>query len=158
MVAASLVVAVATIVGLVLLWPHGKLPHPKSITSQKTIGAKVTRVSRVRCAIAGAAGCKTIEAEITQGRDKGRKTKLLIVGTAGFGDVSAGDLIRVFATPPLPPGTPAAVRTLPPYSFADFDRRMPMLWLTIGFAVLLVASGRLHGLRALVGLAASLLI
>jgi hypothetical protein len=47
---------------------------------------------------------------------------------------------------------------LPPYSFADFDRRMPMLWLAVGFAVLLVASGRLHGLRALVGLVASLLI
>ena len=32
-----------------------------------------------------------------------------------------------------------------PYSFADFDRRMPMLWLAIGFAVLLLATGRLHG-------------
>src|SRR5439155_17169342 len=61
-------------------------------------------------------------------------------------------------TPPPPPGAPPAVRALPPYSFADFDRRMPMLWLAIGFAVLLVASGRLHGLRALVGLAASLVI
>src|SRR5207253_1897614 len=39
-----------------------------------------------------------------------------------------------------------------------FDRRLPMLWLALGFAVLLLATGRLHGLRALVGLVASLAI
>ena len=44
----------------------------------------------------------------------------------------------------------------PAYSFTDFDRRGPMLWLGVGFVVLLLASGRLHGLRALVGLAASI--
>jgi uncharacterized membrane protein len=44
------------------------------------------------------------------------------------------------------------------YSFSDFDRRAAMLWLAVGFAVLLVATGRFHGLRALVGLVASLAI
>jgi len=158
MVAVAVVVGAATIVGLVGLWPHGKIARPRSITTQKTIGATVTSVARTPCTIGGASGCKTIYAAITQGPNKGRRTKLLIVGTAGFGNVSAGDRIRVFKNPPPPPGAPAAVQALPPYSFADFDRRMPMLWLAIGFAVLLVASGRLHGLRALVGLAASLVI
>jgi uncharacterized membrane protein len=45
-----------------------------------------------------------------------------------------------------------------PYSFADFDRRGAMLWLAVGFAVLLLATGRLHGLRALGGLLASMVI
>ena len=158
MLAVALVVGTATVIGLVVLWPHGKIARPSSITTQKTIGAKVTSVVQTSCKIAGAAGCKTIVAEITQGPDKGRKTTLLIVGTAGFGNVAAGDRIRVFKTPAPPAGAPPVVTSLPPYSFADFDRRMPMLWLALGFAVLLLATGRLHGLRALVGLVASLAI
>jgi len=47
---------------------------------------------------------------------------------------------------------------LPPYSFSDFDRRLPMIGLGIMFVVLLLATGKLHGLRALIGLGASLLI
>lgn len=43
-----------------------------------------------------------------------------------------------------------------PYRFADFQRRGPMLWLLIAFALVVVAAGRLQGLRALVGLGASL--
>src|SRR2546423_6307231 len=158
MLAAALVVGTATVVGLVVLWPHGKIARPSSITTQKTLGAKVASVVRTPCRIAGAAGCKTIVAEITQGPDKGQKTKLLIVGTAGFGNVAAGDRIRVFKTPAPPAGAPPVVTSLPPYSFADCDRRTPMLWLAIGFAVLLLATGRLHGLRALIGLVASLAI
>ena len=67
MVAAALVAGTATVIGLVTLWPHGKIARPRSITTQKTIGAKVTSVARTPCAIGGASGCKTIYAEITQG-------------------------------------------------------------------------------------------
>jgi uncharacterized membrane protein len=156
MVLASAVAVVATIVGLVALWPHGSVARPRSITTQKTLGAKIVSVVRTPCAIAGAAGCRTVRAKLTEGADRGKTTALLIAGTTGFGSLAAGDRIRVFKTPPPPPGV-AAGRTAP-YSFADFDRRLPMLWLALGFAVLLVASGRLHGLRALIGLIASLLI
>ena len=45
---------------------------------------------------------------------------------------------------------------VPPYSFSDFQRRRPMLWLLAAFALVVVAAGRFHGLRALAGLAASL--
>ena len=38
------------------------------------------------------------------------------------------------------------------YSFVDYDRQLPLLWLGIAFVVLLLATGRLHGFRALVGL------
>jgi uncharacterized membrane protein len=46
----------------------------------------------------------------------------------------------------------------PVYSIVDFERRAPMLWLAIAFAVLVVAFGRLRGALSLVGLAASLAI
>ena len=42
------------------------------------------------------------------------------------------------------------------YAFADFDRTTPLLWLALGFAVIAILAGRAHGLRALIGMAASL--
>lgn len=54
-----------------------------------------------------------------------------------------GYAIRITRNPPPPQG---ATTRLPAYSFSDFDRRGPMLWLGIGFVMLLLASGRLHGL------------
>jgi uncharacterized membrane protein len=47
---------------------------------------------------------------------------------------------------------------LPPYSFSDFDRRIAMLELAAAFVVLLLLTGRFHGLRALLGLAASVVL
>ena len=158
MVLVALLAVAATVVGLVVLWPHGKVARPRAITSQKTLAAKIVSVVHTRCTIAGVAGCRTVRAKLTEGPDRGRTTTLLIAGTTGFGALASGDRIRVFKTPAPPQGSPPAVTKLPPYSFADFDRRGPMLWLALGFAVLLVATGRLNGLRALVGLVASLLI
>jgi uncharacterized membrane protein len=138
MVLASAVAVAATIIGLVILWPRGSVARPRSITTQKTLAAKVVSVVRTRCTVAGAAGCRTVRARLTQGADRGKTTTLLIAGTTGFGSLAAGDRIRVFKTPAPPPGVVAA--RVAPYSFADYDRRMPMLWLAIGFAVLLLAS------------------
>jgi uncharacterized membrane protein len=44
------------------------------------------------------------------------------------------------------------------YSFSDFERRTPLYALFALFAVLVVVLGRMKGLRALVGLAASLVV
>jgi len=72
--------------------------------------------------------------------------------------LKTGDHIRVYRNK-LPPGSVSASgRKADAYSFSDFDRRGPMLWLAVGFVVLLLVTGRLHGLRALIGLAASLAI
>ena len=66
-----------------------------------------------------------------------------------------------FEVPELEPGdrivlldvatSPARYR----YSFADFQRSTPLLWLLVAFVVVVVAFGRWQGVRALIGLAAS---
>src|SRR5919106_1096260 len=56
----------------------------------------------------------------------------------------------------LPPEAVGAGGQVDPYSFSDFERRPPMLWLAAIFAVLVLITGRWQGLRALAGLAASL--
>jgi uncharacterized membrane protein len=157
MVAAVAVVIVATIVALVVLWPTGGAVRSRSIAVSKTNGARVSHVANLRCAVAASEMCQVVTATLLDGRDKGSKTTFDFLPTPGASRLAAGDRIRVLRNPPVPKGTPAGQR-LGKYSFADYDRRLPLVWLGVAFVVLLLATGRFHGLRALVGLVASLLV
>jgi uncharacterized membrane protein len=157
MVASLVVVIVVTVVALVALWPTGGAVRSRAIAVSKTQGARVTYVKEVHCAVAAAQLCQVVTAKLSSGRDKGSATTFDFLPTPGAAHLGVGDRVRLLRNPPAPEGTPPAER-LGKYSFADYDRRLPLLWLGLAFGVLLLATGRLHGLRALVGLAASLLI
>jgi uncharacterized membrane protein len=148
-----------TMVGLIVLWPHGALKHSSSLVSTKTVAAEVTAVKKVPCSfqVAGPGGCQIATVKVLEGRNKGATARLQLSGASGPVIAKVGDRVRVFKTPAPPPGTPVTEQP-PPYSFADFDRRAPMLWLTVAFVVLLLLTGRFNGLRALIGLAASLAV
>jgi hypothetical protein len=103
----------------------------------------VDQVKDTSCRTSLTGQCRIVTARIRDGRGKGTRTSFEIVPAPGLGGLKAGYAIRITRNPPPPQG---ATRRLPAYSFSDFDRRGPMLWLGIGFAMLLLASGRLHGL------------
>ena len=153
LVLAVVVLAFATIFGLALLWPHGSLGRSAQFGPIRTVGGVAESVKSVPCALSASHTCRVAQVRILDGPAKGRTTTLTTVAAVGSLDVSKGDRIRVYKNP-----VPAGSRPTAAYSFADFDRRGAMLWLGIGFVVLLLATGRVHGLRALVGLLASLLI
>jgi uncharacterized membrane protein len=145
--------AFATIAGLVALWPHGQLARSAQFGPIHTVGAVAERVESVPCALSASHICRVAHIRILNGPQKGRETVLTTVAAVGSLDVSKGDRIRVYKNV-VPPGA----KQVDAFSFADFDRRGAMLWLSIGFVLLLLATGRIHGLRALIGLLASLLI
>ena len=145
---------IATIVGLAVLWPHGSLGRKGQFGPIRTVGGVAESVTTRPCRLSASHRCRVATVKILDGPDKGDRTRLTTVAAIGSLDVSPGDHIRVYKNV-VPPGAGANVDE---FSFADFDRRGPMLWLTFGFGVLLVLTGRLHGLRALVGLLASLVI
>jgi len=154
LVLAVAVLAVATLVGIVILWPHGKLGRSSQFGPIRTVAAVAERVEAVPCALSASHICRVAHVRILDGPEKGRRTVLTTVAAVGSLDVSQGDRIRVYKnTVPAGAAPPST-----DYSFADFDRRGAMLWLGLGFVVLLLATGRVHGLRALVGLVASLVI
>ena len=155
MLVALAALVISTLVALVALWPQGKLKRPSSIQSISTQGARVKSASKGPCALNKGSTCQSVTVELSSGPRKGETTTFEITPIPGLGDLEAGDRIRVIKNPPPPEN--ASVR-LPPYSFSDFDRRMPMLGLGIMFVALLLATGRFHGFRALIGLAASILI
>jgi uncharacterized membrane protein len=155
LVAAVGFVVLFTIVGLVTLWPYGRLGHKGSLGPVRTIGAVTERVERVPCALSTSHICRVARVKLLDGPQKGRTTTLTTIDTEGSLNIVAGDHIRVYKND-VPKGAPAG--HIAPYSFADFDRRGAILWLAVVFVALLIVTGRLHGLRALFGLVASLLI
>jgi uncharacterized membrane protein len=144
---------IATVVGLVAFWPSGKLGRSGQFGPIRTVGAVAKSVRTEACKLSASHRCRVATVKILDGRQKGHLTELTTVAAVGSLDISKGDHIRVYKN-----AVPAGTVNVPEYSFADFDRRGAMLWLTIGFVVLLLATGRFHGLRALVGLVASLVI
>jgi uncharacterized membrane protein len=145
------VLILVTVAGLIVFWPSGSIGRPASIQSVATQGARVTKTSSAPCVNNPRTTCQSVTVKLSNGKT----TTLEVIHVPGLDDVERGDMIRVIKNPPPPPG---ANTKLSEYSFFDFDRRMPMLGLAIMFVALLLLTGRLHGLRALVGLAASILI
>jgi uncharacterized membrane protein len=157
LVMALLVLAAVTVIGLVVLWPDGEdIRRPQGSTPPKTEKAEVVGVRAAPCArIAGLRDCFRVTAELKSGPDKGSETTFTFAAAEGRFDV--GDDIRVYKNV-LPPEAVDAGGQVERYSFSDFERRPPMFWLLGIFAALVLVTGRWQGLRALVGLAASLVV
>ena len=83
----------ATVVGLVVLWPTGKLRHSAALQNVRSLGAHITAVERKSCAL-GTGVCQAVTATLTSGRDKGASTTFTVTPTPGLGTLERGELIR----------------------------------------------------------------
>ena len=158
MVIGIVLLVAVTVVGLVTLWPRGATRLGEGLSTTHTDGAVVDSVRPVACSEPGAHGCRRVGITLTSGPQDGARTAFTLVGQVSVLALKPGDRIRVYRNQ-LPP----AAKALPgpkidPYSFSDFDRRKPMLLLGLAFVALLLVTARLRGLRALLGLAASLVV
>jgi uncharacterized membrane protein len=152
------VVAAATVIGMVELWPRGPQPSlPASATRLRTERAEVDAVQRSPCPNARERTCIRVVVELESGADKGTKQSFTLGEARGDPKLNVGDDIRVFKNPVPESAVIGGVR-IDPYGFSDYERRAPMLWLAVGFAILVVATSRWRGLRALGGLVASIAI
>jgi uncharacterized membrane protein len=150
--AVLVLLAVFTVVGLVVLWPTAD----PGLDLGAGLGAKTERTEVLRIEAFPCSGfdgtCRRVAAELRSGPDRGRVTAFEL-GLGGIDPpLAVGDSLRVAPEAPLPG---ARERT---YTLADFERRAPMLWLAIAFAVLVVSFGRLRGALSLVGLGLSLVV
>jgi uncharacterized membrane protein len=145
-----------TVLGIATNWPrHRAVATGQSFQHPKTIDATVTGLAAVRCQVPAAHNCSNVTIRLDSGRNKGKSATIRFGDTGSDAKVSLGDKVLVYKNP-LPPGARLAGVKVPPYSFSDFQRQQPMLWLLALFAVVVLVAGRFHGLRALAGLAASL--
>jgi uncharacterized membrane protein len=154
LVAAAL--AVATVAGLILLWPghvESQVAQGVAVESEK---ATVQKVEEGLCVGFSGQQCQLATARIDSGPEKGKRIQLQLDAGGFDPDVDPGDKIRVAKAPKPPKGAPAVAGT--GYTLQDFERRGPMLILAGLFVLVVLAFARLRGALSLVGLAISLVI
>ena len=154
LLAIVVIAAGATAIGMVVLWPSGKdtgiarfLGPPAEL-----VPAGVEAVSPKPCAGTTAdqgVRCTEVTVIPSRGPDKGTAVELELAEGPGTPKVEVGDKVVLGFTADAPPGSQ--------YYLSDFQRRSPMLWLAALFVASVVVLGRMRGVRALVGLAITML-
>ena len=152
----------ATIAGLFLLWPGAEqVELRQGVFNAKELKASVTDVSSRDCSeVAGQENftCSTVTVELAEGEDKGETFRLDFSTGARTRLVQVGDNVIV-GTVDQPQAEAAPGSPPPPkYFFIDFDRRPPLIALTLVFSLVVIALSRWRGLAALAGVAISLLV
>ncbi len=153
--AAVAALAIAAVVGLAILWPGEQEAVALGPQSEATsVQARVTEISEIPCQAPEAESCRRVSAEILTGADRGDTATFSTGDFVSSPDLSVGDEVRL-AKNEVDPAAPVQGE---PYTFLDFERQSPLIWLAVGFALLVVLFGRLRGLMALLGLGFSLIV
>ena len=156
---AVVVTAVATLVGVIALWPTGE-GRETAIARAEEIGLATDRVSATveesvdrRCSYSTAEDpqtCRLLTLTINEGPDAGAVVALPEI-----------NLLIDRSVPQLSVGDPivlALAESTNTYFYADRDRRDSLVWLAGLFAVVVVALGRMRGALALVSMASTIFV
>nr|WP_214408177.1 YibE/F family protein [Pseudonocardia lacus] len=140
--------ALATLVGVVLLWP-GSAPAPSSALSQEPVRATVTRAAASDCTPgSGDGACMTLLLAMQDGPMPGRDLVQVVPVEPSTPRFAVGDrvVLGYSGGDPEDPGS---------YQIVDFQRGTPLIWLAALFAAAVIVLGRFRGLAALAALALS---
>lgn len=153
----ALALALATAVGLAVLWPGDVAAPLAGGLNTTTQSAEVLEVRETFCPGFGDRRCQRVTMRLTSGPDQGREVEMRLGATGLIDpDVDPGDKIKVSESPDPPPG--AAALPGGEYALTDFQRGTPMLALVSIFVVATLLFARLRGALSLVGLAGSLAV
>jgi uncharacterized membrane protein len=157
--------AVATVVGLVALWPSGTEHRQSSaiVASRDVIPATVRGVALADCPLETRRGCQLVSFRLDGGLHPGRQSYLYRPGDEATPRLSPGDRIEVTPNAQSFGNVPAeavagADPSQAPYGFVDFQRRQPLIVLALVLAAFVVVLGRRVGIISLLGVIAGLLL
>jgi uncharacterized membrane protein len=141
---------VATVGGLVVLWPDDRDLGPSTALGGPTLAATVVAVRDVECPGPARQDCRQIDVRVEDGARPATAT--LDIGPTQFVErVDVGDDVRVQRAE-----TPPGAQVASPYAYAGLDRRGTLVWLVVALAVVIVVLARWRGVLALLGFALSL--
>ena len=151
-------VGLATVVGLVVLWPGDEPTRAEQAAVQFTPPGttypegRISSVEPFDCSIAGGGGqvaqqltCANVVVEVLEGDGAGEFQLVELPPEVYAGGIEVGDVLVLTRDPGAQDGSG--------YAFYDYDRDVPVVVLTLAFAVVTVAVARLRGFAALIGLA-----
>ena len=144
-------IAVATVVGVVLLWPNGD--EVNDVQDSVTFSAPgvtfpnatVDEAEPACPDVAPADDCGAVEATISDGDDEGTEVRVAVPPEVSESGLEKGDTIRLISTPETDE-TPQA------YNYFGTGRSGTLWLLAILFVVVVLLVARLRGLFALIGL------
>ncbi len=150
------VLGLLTIIGLVVLRPTGsgteefreqldEIGIPRDLYA-----ARVESVEIGPCEFAADLTCTTVGFVLLAGPDEGDPFVQSFLEAEAAPEFSVGEEVVLGYLPDVEPEFR--------YQFQDRQRRPVLAWLTIGFALAVVALGRVRGLAALAGLGASVVV
>jgi uncharacterized membrane protein len=146
-------VLVATLVGMLVLWPPTATPITAEVPAAPAVAARVVEVVTEEPTDVGlpedAPTLMTVTAEVLEGPAAGELRTLPPVSTEVFPPLRVGDRLDLERV---------VIDGVPQYYLRDFQRLPTLAWLVGLFVVAVLAIGRWHGLRSLLGLGLSLLI
>ncbi len=151
--------AIWTVVGLIVFWPgdvsdrvNPDLAGGYNIPGVTYPSARITEVKEISCdGLPGSTpdvselNCAEVVAELLEGDDKGLAVSVPLTEAVYSSGVEAGQVIKLTRVPEIE-DQPAQ------YQFADFERRTPLIVLTVIFAIAVVAVARWRGFASLIGL------
>ncbi len=150
----AIALAAATVVGLVLLRPTGPEPvaAPGLSFASEVFEATVVEAREHSCPgeAQGDVVCRSVTFRLEDGPDAGARVTQELVVSGTTPALVTGDAVSLAYDPNAEEGLR--------YRYYDRDRGGVLLWLSLAFAAAVVALGRLRGITALVGLAASFLV
>jgi uncharacterized membrane protein len=146
----------ATVIGLIALWPSPRHAKASEAFGGSSLAAKVVSSTTVRCPGPTSQQCRRIAVRVEGGRDRGRTSQVTLGPVTTAPDVGAGASIRV--TRVSAPASAAQAPGFEPYSIVDYDRHGSLLWLAIALGILAILLARLRGVLALLGVGLSLLL
>jgi uncharacterized membrane protein len=135
----------ATVAGIVLLWPSGE--HPTIEGAERYNG---TVLDVRECQDAQDPECREATVRVDSGPDDGAEVVTPVPYGAGVPEFQAGDAVVMYGNQEWP--------IEDRYSINDFQRTVPLALLAGLFAVAVVALSRWRGVAALAGLALSVLV
>jgi uncharacterized membrane protein len=152
--AVAVVVGLATVIGLVVLWPSRDVATGFDNLTTTFFDARVTRVEVVPCPGLPSTGdsalqCAQLDVELLEGPDTGT-----VVALDVFDATSANFSVGETVVLEYDENAPQEFR----YRFSDRERSAVLVWLAVLFAASVVVLGRWRGVAALVGLGMSLAV
>jgi len=143
--------ALATLIGVVLLWPGGA-GHSEPVGAEEPVRATVVAATASDCvAGSGDGACAGITVRTADGPVPGQDLLLVVPIEPGTPRFAVGDEV-VLGWSGADPNNPGS------YRIADFQRSEPLWWLAALFAVAVLLLGRWRGLAALVALGLSFVV
>jgi uncharacterized membrane protein len=144
--------ALATLVGLVLLWPSGGPPATAHPAGQEPVRAQVTATRATDCSPgSGDGGCVALVVHMADGPRPGRDLVQVVPVEPGTPRFAVGDQVVLGWSGAEPDDAGS-------YQVMDFQRDAPLTWLAGLFAVAVLVLGRWRGLAALAALGLSFVV